>query len=140
VNDSDSEHSANVARDEHEANAGNAGVHGSEATGSFNSDHGDLSGDEFESGISYDTVPTQLDTDKGNCSHGALTSEKKMHIVRNGPCQPNGPFPTNVASKRCFSEHYYAQESKCRITIKHEWLCYSPKLNKAIIYQHGVGQ
>jgi hypothetical protein len=91
--------------------------------------HGDddllVSGDEQQ-----EHVPTQMDIDMGNFIDSELTSEQKMFIVRNGPCQPSAPFPVEVESKRCFSEQYYKQVSKCGIEVKREWLCYSPKLDK----------
>ena len=45
-----------------------------------------------------------------------------------------GPRPLGAHQRgpdsNFLKNYYYAQESKCGITIKREWLCYSPKLNK----------
>ena len=90
----------------------------------------DVSGSDDELDEVLAHVPTKLDADMANFIGSELTSEQKKLIVRLGPCQPSGPFPVDAKSKRCFSEHYYEQVSKCGITVKRDWLCYSPQMNK----------
>uniref|UniRef100_A0A6P7G6V7 Uncharacterized protein LOC114334415 n=1 Tax=Diabrotica virgifera virgifera TaxID=50390 RepID=A0A6P7G6V7_DIAVI len=51
-------------------------------------------------------------------------SELKRKLVRDGPYQPEGPFPRDRQG-RCFSSHYYSFTTKAGIKLKRNWLCYS---------------
>ncbi|XP_050519329.1 zinc finger MYM-type protein 5-like [Diabrotica virgifera virgifera] len=51
-------------------------------------------------------------------------SELKRKLVRDGPYQPEGPFPRDRQG-RCFSSHYYSFTTNAGIKLKRNWLCYS---------------
>lgn len=47
-----------------------------------------------------------------------------------GPFKPQGPFPKDPETKRCFSAYHYSYLNKAGIKISRPWLCYSNILNK----------
>lgn len=53
----------------------------------------------------------------------------KLCILRNIPCQPEGPFPRDEKN-RCFSAEFYYRTSKKGSKILRRWLCYSPKMDR----------
>lgn len=69
-----------------------------------------------------------INCDKGY-STGQLTSDQKMFLVDNTPCQPMGPFPRDNMG-RSFSTFYYNKTNKSGLKTERLWLYYSPILNK----------
>ena len=57
-------------------------------------------------------------------------ADQKLFIVKNGPCQPSGPFPQHPTSKRSFATSYYEMKTKCDVKLTRHWLCYSTILDK----------
>lgn len=70
-----------------------------------------------------------FESDIGQFSEGPLDVDKKKLILASQPCQPKGPFPKDLVTKRCFSTEYYSFQNKAGQKVDRFWLCYSPTLN-----------
>ena len=69
-------------------------------------------------------------SDRGNFGDSLTEYERKI-IFKLGPFKPQGPFPKDPETKRCFSNFHYSYLNKAGIKIVRPWLCYSIILNKA---------
>ncbi|CAM4652548.1 unnamed protein product [Leuciscus chuanchicus] len=64
---------------------------------------------------------SQYPSDRANYPVDIADDEIKRCILRNGPCQPEGPFPRDVKN-RCFSAEFYYRTSKKGSKIPRRWL------------------
>ncbi|CAK1599564.1 unnamed protein product [Parnassius mnemosyne] len=70
-----------------------------------------------------------ISADRGNFGDSPTECERKI-IFNLGPFKPQGPFPKDSETKRCFSAYHYSYLNKAGIKIPRAWLCYSNVLNK----------
>lgn len=70
-----------------------------------------------------------FETDLGKFSEGSFDVDRKRAILASQPCQPKGPFPKDLITKRSFSAEYYSFRNKAGQKVERFWLCYSPTLN-----------
>ncbi|ROL50526.1 Zinc finger MYM-type protein 1 [Anabarilius grahami] len=92
--------------------------------------------------VSSPGVPSpQYPSDRANYPVDIADDDIKRCILRNGPCQPEGPFPRDIKG-RCFSEEFYNRTSKKGGKIPHpKWIGFTAShagFLESEVHDHGA--